>query len=111
MTPGSGGTPVDAPTTGERRQVAIEIVAGRDGATFRPADLVVPTGALVVWTNRTDQVQVVAFGRRVVILAALDQAGAVARTRLSRPGTFGFVLQSHPAAQLIIRVTDPASGA
>jgi plastocyanin len=83
---------------------AVEIVQGKQGAEFSPATLTIPVGTIVIWTNRTPDVQVFQLGRRMLTLAPMGQDGAVGMTRLGNTGTTSHVLQSAPAAQVTINV-------
>ena len=63
-------------TSMESPHIPIEIVQGPNGPTFHPATLVIRTEAIVVWTNRTAQVQEFQLARRVVTLAPAGQDSA-----------------------------------
>ena len=84
--------------------VAIDIVQGKQGAAFSPPMLTTPVGTIVIWTNRTPDIQMFQLGQRVLTLAPMGQDGAVGMTKLGNAGTTSHVLQSTPTAQVTITV-------
>jgi hypothetical protein len=86
--------------------VAIDIVQGQVGAEFSPSALTVPARAILVWTNRTAEPQVLQVGRRVLMLAPAEHDGAVALTAARGVVTSATArLQSNPAARATITLT------
>jgi hypothetical protein len=96
-------------TNVESPHIPIDIVSGPAGAEFSPSALTVPAGAILVWTNRTTERQVLQVERRVLTLAPAGHDGAVALTAARGiVTTVTARLQSNPAAQTTITMT-PAS--
>ena len=60
--------------------VHIDVVEGPDGTHFVPSTLTILPDAVLVWTNRTIDVQFVRIGRRVLRLSPAGEEGAVALT-------------------------------
>jgi hypothetical protein len=92
------------PEHGFLQQVQIDIVQRPDGAAFDPVDLMIPSGSMVIWTNRTSEAQAFQIGRRALTLAPHGHEGSVTLTS-SRPHAAGQVigqLQANPAAQITI---------
>ena len=95
---------VKSDTDQESPHIGIDIVQGETGAEFSPRDLIVPAGAVLVWTNRTAVPQVFKVGRRVLTLAPHGQDGAVALTAFKGSETVATGrLESDPVASVTIR--------
>lgn len=87
-----------------QQQVPVDIVLRPNGVAFDPAELIIPAGSMVIWTNHTTETQAFQIGRRAITLAPHGQEGSVSRTR-SHPDTAGPVtgqLQANPAAQITV---------
>ncbi|HXT36993.1 MAG TPA: hypothetical protein VN837_15565 [Chloroflexota bacterium] len=90
----------------ESPHVPIDIVPGPSGAEFSSSTLTVPARAILVWTNRTAESQVVQVDRRVLTLAPAGHEGAVALTAARGTAmTATAFLESNPAAHATITMT------
>lgn len=91
-------------------QVEIAIVAGPQGADFRPTSLTIPAGTVCLWRNQSGQTQdVLPVDDGPPLKGGPLPAGSTRLVFARRPATFAHRLASNPSAHLALTVIDGTS--
>jgi predicted lipoprotein with Yx(FWY)xxD motif len=94
----SNGAATAAPAAGKSVNATIK------GFAFGPADLTVPVGTTVVWTNEDDMAHTVTATNGAFDSGDLDKGGTFSFT-FTKAGTFDYICSIHPSMKGRITVT------
>ena len=109
----AGAEPADTPPDNDRAVASVEI----ETFMFVPADLTVPVGTTITWTNRDDFAHTVTSGRAraerdrftegvLGDIGEMNASGTSFSWIVDEPGTFLYFCRYHPNMQGSITVTD-----
>ena len=88
-----GGTPLLAVSAGDKPAAGASVKI--DNFSFGPADVNVPVGTMVTWTNNDDVPHVVASDDKLFKSKALDTDDHFSYT-FTKPGTYVYYCSIHP---------------